>query len=127
MAESEKPRLAQGLRGFLDTGLAAAQTRIELLVVEVQEEKLRVASFLFSVVAAALLLSFGLICGVVLITVALWDTHRLLALGCGTGVLLAGGLFAGRTAARQWHSGSRLFATSLAELSRDRAGLERHE
>ena len=41
MGESRKPRLADSLRGFLDSGLATAQTRLELLAVEVQEEKLR--------------------------------------------------------------------------------------
>jgi uncharacterized membrane protein YqjE len=40
-------------------------------------------------VLAALLVGFGLLMAVLLITVALWDTHRLLALGLAT--LLLGG------------------------------------
>lgn len=124
MASTDNPRRARGLRGFIDTGLAAVQTRIELLAVEIKEEKLRAASFLFNVVLAALFIGFGVICGVILVTVALWDSHRLLALAGGAGLLLAAGVFTGRTAARQLRAGSRLFAASLAELSQDRQSLD---
>lgn len=124
MADDAKPGMARGLRGFLSAGLAAAQTRIELLAVEVQEEKLRVAAFLFNSVLSALFIGFGVIALVVLVTVALWDSYRLLALGVGTAVLLGAGLVTASTAARLAREGSRLFAASLAELARDRDELQ---
>jgi uncharacterized membrane protein YqjE len=125
MAADGKPRLASGLHGLLSTGLRVVQTRLELFAVEVQEEKHRLSSYLFNVVLAALFIGFGLTSLVVLITVAFWDSHRLLALGIGTAVLLGAGLLTAATAARLAREGSRLFAASLAELARDRDELGR--
>jgi uncharacterized membrane protein YqjE len=125
MAADGKPRLASGLRGLLSTGLRIVQTRLELFAVEVQEEKHRLSAYLFNVVLAALFIGFGVLSLVTLITVALWDSHRLLALGVGTALLLGAGLLTAATAARLRREGSRLFAASLAELARDRDELER--
>ena len=124
MAAEAKPRLASGLRGFLATGLGAVQTRLELFAVEVQEEERRLAALLFNLVLAALFIGFGVIALVLLVTLALWDTHRLLAVGIGCAVLLGAGLLTAATAARLAREGSRLFASSLAELARDRDGLQ---
>lgn len=124
MADDAKPHTARGLRGVLSTGLAAVQTRLQLVAVEVQEEKLRIAAFLFNSVLSALFIGFGVIALVVLVTVALWDTYRLLALGVGTAVLLGAGLITASTAARLAREGSRLFAASLAELRRDQEELQ---
>jgi uncharacterized membrane protein YqjE len=125
MADDAKPRLAGGLRGFLATGVKAVQTRLELLAVEVREEEHRLAALLFNLVLAALFTGFGVVAVVILVTVALWDSHRLVALGVGAAVLLGGALFTGATAARLARQGSHLFASSLAELARDRDELER--
>lgn len=127
MAVEGKPRLATGLRGLLSTGLGVVHTRVELFAVEVQEEKHRISAYLFNVVLAALFIGFGLTSLVIFITVALWDSHRLVALGVGTAVLLGAGLLTGATAARLKREGSHLFAASLAELARDRDALERRQ
>ena len=124
MAVDGKPRLATGLRGLLSTGLGVVQTRLELFAVEVQEERHRISAYLFNVVLAALFIGFGVTSLVIFITVALWDSHRLVALGVGTAVLLGAGLLTGATAARLKREGSHLFAASLAELARDRDALE---
>lgn len=115
-----------GLRGLLGNGVATVRTRLELFAVEIQEEKLRLAGFLLNLVLAALFIGFGVIALVVLVTVALWDTHRLLALGIGSGLLLLAGLITARTASRLARTGSHLFAASLAELARDQDALKRH-
>ena len=125
MGESRKPRLADSLRGFLDSGLATAQTRLELLAVEVQEEKLRLTGLVLNVVLCALLLGFGLVFLALFLTVLFWEEHRLLALGLATAVFIGGGLLTDRNAARELRRGSRLFAASLAELARDRAAIRR--
>jgi len=126
VGEQRKPRLAASLRGFLDAGLATAQTRLELLVVEAQEEKLRLSRLLLNIVLAALLLGFGAAFLTIFITVLFWDEHRLLALGLATVALFGAGFYTAATAAAEIRRGSRLFAASLAELARDRDAL-RHE
>ncbi|NMG75326.1 phage holin family protein [Aromatoleum diolicum] len=127
MADAPKPRLAASLRGFLDAGLATAQTRLELLAVEAQEEKLRLTSLLLNTVLSAVLLGFGIVFLAVFLTVLFWDSHRLFALGLGTVALFAGGLVTARNAASEIQRGSRLFAGSLGELARDRDALQRRE
>lgn len=118
-----RPRLAESLHGIIDAGLQTAQTRLELLAVEFQEEKLRLTGLALNTVVAGLLLGFGLVFLMVFLTVLFWEGHRLLALGISTAVCIGGGLIATSNAARAFRSGTRLFSASLAELARDRAAL----
>ena len=118
-----RPRLAESLHGIVDAGLQTAQTRLELLAVELQEEKLRLTGLELNTVVAGLLLGFGLVFLMVFLTVLFWEEHRLLALGISTAVCIGGGLIAASNAARAFRSGTKLFSASLAELARDRAAL----
>ncbi|NMG44776.1 hypothetical protein GPA22_13690 [Aromatoleum toluvorans] len=127
MAEERQQRLAGSLRGFLDAGLATAQTRLELLAVEAQEEKLRLAALLFNILLSAVFLGFGVVFLAVFLTVLFWEGHRLLALGLGMVALLGAGVLTARNAAREIKRGSRLFAASLGELARDRDALRPRE
>ena len=120
-----RPRLADSLHGIVDAGLQTAQTRLELLAVELQEEKLRLTGLALNTVLAGLLLGFGLVFLMVFLTVLFWEEHRLLALGVSTAVCLGGGLLAASNAARAFRSGTKLFSASLAELTRDRAALKK--
>lgn len=121
---SPRGGLFASLRGLLATGVAILRTRIELLAVEVQEERLRVQSLLAYGAAALILLGTGVIFLSVFITVLLWDSHRLLVLGVFSALFLAGGATALMLALRAARRPSRLFAASLAELAADQAGLE---
>ena len=120
-----RPRLADSLHGIVDAGLQTAQTRLELLAVELQEEKLRLTGLALNTVLAGLLLGFGLVFLMVFLTVLFWEEHRLLALGVSTAVCLRGGLLAASNAARAFRSGTKLFSASLAEFARDRAALKK--
>ncbi|HMM54876.1 MAG TPA: phage holin family protein [Candidatus Desulfobacillus sp.] len=112
--------LGSRLRGIAAGAIGILQTRLELLATELQEEKLRLGSLLGWAAAAFFLLGFGVILLALFLTVLLWDSHRLLALGVFTALFLCGGLVAVIAAARAARQGSRLFAASLAELSQDR-------
>ena len=127
MAAEPKPRLADSLHGIVDAGLQTAQTRLELLALELQEEKLRLSGLAINIVLCGLLLGFGLVFLMVFLTVLFWEEHRLIALGISTAVCLGGGLLAASNAAREFKRGSRLFAASLAELARDRDALKPRE
>lgn len=124
MADHSKSDWAGSLRSRLDILLGTAQTRLELLTVELQEEKLRLARLLFMTVLTALFLGFAAVFAAVWVTVALWDSHRLLALGLSTGLFVVLGLAAATIAARTVAAGSQLFAASLAELGKDRDALK---
>jgi uncharacterized membrane protein YqjE len=120
-----RPRLSESLHGIVDAGLQTVQTRLELLAVELQEEKLRLTGLALNTVLAGLLLGFGLVFLMVFLTVLFWEEHRLLALGVSTAVCLGGGLLAASNAARAFRSGTKLFSASLAEFARDRAALKK--
>ena len=123
MSSAPRPRLAESLHGIVDAGLQTVQTRLELLAIELQEEKLRLAGLALNAVLAGLLLGFGLMFLLVFLTVLFWEEHRLLALGISTAICLIGGLLAASKAAHAFRSGTKLFSASLAKLTRDRAAL----
>jgi uncharacterized membrane protein YqjE len=115
--------LAHSLRRLAGTLLAILQTRLELLATEVEEEKLRLGSLLGFAAAAFFFLGFGVLLLALLLTVLLWDSHRLLALGAMTALFLGAGAVSAFVALRRASAGSKLFAASLAELARDRDAL----
>jgi uncharacterized membrane protein YqjE len=103
--------------------LTLLQVRLELLSVEAQEEVVRVVGLLLWGLVAALLLAMGLGFLAIFITVALWDTQRLLALAVFTPLFLTLGGIATWMAWQRARRGSTLFASSLAELRQDREQL----
>lgn len=105
--------------------LTLGRIRLELLAIEVQEEKDRIAGLLLWSVLAALLAGFGLLMLIVLVTVALWDSHRLLALGGGSVVLIGAAVFAGLKVKGLVDQPSTLFQSSIAELRQDADALRR--
>lgn len=113
--------LYASLRGLFSTALSLLQVRLELLAVEIQEEKARVVGLIAYSIGAVLLLGAGAIFLAVFVTVLLWDSNRLLALGVFSGLFLASGVFCLLAARRLAGTPSGLFAASLAELSKDRA------
>lgn len=112
--------LASRLRGLAAEAIGILQTRLELLATELQEEKLRLGALLGFAAAAFFFLGFGAVLLALFLTVLLWDSHRLLALGMFTAAFLAIGIVAALAAARLVRRGSRLFAASIAELAQDR-------
>lgn len=128
MADQPRSRgLYSSLRGLVATGVALLQTRLELLSTELQEEKARLIGLLAYGAAALILLGVGIVFLAVFLTVLLWDSHRLLALGVFAALFLGAGSLALALAMRLARNGSRLFAASLAELAQDRAELEPRE
>lgn len=112
--------LGSRLRGYAAGALGILQTRLELLATELQEEKLRLGTLLGYAAAAFFFLGFGAVLLALFLTVLLWDSHRLLALGVFTALFLAIGIIAALAAARIGRQGTRLFAASIAELAQDR-------
>lgn len=120
---SEPQRFSSSVKGLAATVLELLQVRLELLSVEAQEEVLRIGALLVYGALAVTMLGLGLCFLAMLITVALWDSHRLLPLALFAGLFLAFGGVAAYQARQRVLSGSRLFATSIGELRRDREEL----
>jgi uncharacterized membrane protein YqjE len=116
-------RLSSSLKGLAATVLELLQLRLELLSVEAQEEVLRVGALLVYGAMAVAFLSLGVVFLALLITVVLWDSHRVLALALFTALFLLMGGVAAWLARERVRSGTRLFSASVEELRQDREGL----
>lgn len=116
-------RLAASLKGLTATVLELLQLRLELLSVEAQEEVLRVGGLMVYGAVAVAFISLGLGFLAMLITVALWDTHRLLPLAVFAGLFLGFGGVAAWLARERVRSGTKLFSATVGELKKDREGL----
>ncbi len=99
--------------------IALGRIRLELLAIEVQEEKDRVASLLLWAVLTALLAAFGAVFVALFVTVVLWDTHRLAGLGIAAALFVGLAVLGALRLRRLVASGSTLFQASIAELRRD--------
>ena len=111
------------VRALLADLAELVQVRLELLGVEAREDLAQLATIAGQGLLALVLASFGLIFLALLLTVALWDSGRLLPLGIFTAIFLGGGLILGVLAWRRVRRGLRLFRSSLEELRRDRERL----
>lgn len=103
--------------------LSLLRVRLELFTVEAREEVLRLGELLLLGVLAVAFFSLGVGFLSVLITVALWDSHRLLALAIfSTGFLVLAAV-AAVGVRRKFCQGTPLFAASLQELQQDESRL----
>lgn len=120
----QRPGLLQSLRGAADSGLALLSNRLELLGVELAEERVRVLALLAYGAIAFIALGAGLVFFAMFITVLLWDHNRLLALGIFSALFIGAGLLTLRSALGYARMKSPLFTASLAELRKDRDALK---
>jgi uncharacterized membrane protein YqjE len=124
MSESQRPeRLAVSLKGFFSSLIELVHVRLELITVEARDEALRLTELLVYGALAIAFLTFGIAFVAVLLTVLLWDTHRLLALTLFSTLFITLGVLAAVVARARMAEGTRLFASSLDELKRDRDSL----
>ena len=115
--------LLQSLRNLAATLVAVLQTRLELLVAEIEEERVRLGRMLALAVVAVFFLSLAVLMFTMFVIVLFWDSYRLPAIaGLAVLYLVIGGV-AALAARRLALARSRLFAASLAELGKDRERL----
>ena len=117
-------QLAADSKHFARRLLTIGENRLELLTVEVQEERERLLqAFLLALGVAA----FGLLAGIVLtaaIVVMLWEFSHLAALVTLAGLYAAGAIFLYRRLTgllRDWQT----LSATLDQLRKDRACLEK--
>lgn len=124
MSDAREPFSAP-LRRLGVSLLTIGRIRLELLAIEAQEEKERIAGLVLWAVFAALLAGFGLMMAVLLVVVALWDGYRVLAMAGATAVLIAGAAFAVTRLKALLAQPSTLFHSSISELREDADALRR--
>lgn len=122
-ASSSDASTSARVRGLFADVLELAQVRLELFTVEAREELSRLTWLAVLGSLAVVFVSFGLIFLSVFLTVLVWDTHRLVALGIFTTLFLGGGLVLALLAWQRARQGARMFFASRDELRRDQERL----
>jgi len=115
--------LFESLKTLSVSLVSIVHTRLELLSTDIAEERDRFTSLLVLVLVALFCLGFGAVLLAMLIVAVFWESHRLVALGGLTGFFLIAGAAVGWLAMHKVRTRPRLFAASLAELSKDRQHL----
>jgi uncharacterized membrane protein YqjE len=115
--------LFRSLAHLLATAIGIAQTRLELLSTELQEEVHRVAEIMLWATVALLAAGIGLFLLALVIIFVFWDTHRLLASIVVTSVFFLIAAIAGLVLGAKVRSKPPLLDATLAELKKDRASL----
>ena len=122
------PRATDGIvrsgRRMLAILVSMARTRLNLLAVEIMQEKSRVWLLLLLTALALLFTFMALLTLSLFVVVAFWDEHRLLAIGCLLAFYVAATLVTLFVLRQKSKVGSKLFSGTLEELAKDSAALE---
>jgi uncharacterized membrane protein YqjE len=117
--------LFKSLASLFATIVAIAQTRLELLTTELQEEVHRVAEIMLWTFVALLAAGIGLFFAAFVVILVFWDTHRLLAAVLVTGTFFAFAAVALLVMRAKVRGKPPLLDATLAELAKDREHLAR--
>ena len=115
--------LFDSLKTLAGSLVGIVHTRLELLSTDIAEEREHLITLLLLVQLALFFLGVGILLLALLIVVAFWESHRLLVLGGLTGLFLLASAGSAWLAVHKTRTRPRLFAASLAELSKDRQHL----
>lgn len=114
------PGLLVSVQRLIATLLEILQTRLEIVATEFEEERVRLRELVVFGFLTLFFVSAGLTLVTVFVVSLYWDTHRLAVLGWVALLYLGLGASAAILLRRRLQSRSRLFATTLSELSKDR-------
>lgn len=117
--------LFSSIKGLASTGASIAQTRLELLSLDVQIARSKFISLLVMIISALFFLFFGLVMLALLIVIYSWETDRMMALGLLTGAFLSVGLILALLITQSLRKMPRLFEASITELAKDREALSK--
>lgn len=121
-AASEEGVLAS-LQRFGTTLVMLAHTRLKLAGTELEEQVAHAASIVVWIVVTLVLGSLALIMAIILVLVAFWESHPLLAATMITVTLALGTLGAWLTLRHHVRTRPKFLAATLLELERDRSAL----
>jgi uncharacterized membrane protein YqjE len=116
---SPPPGLMDSVKRMMRTLLDIMQTRLELLVYELEEERLRLGQMLLLGSVALFCFGLSILLCTVLIVVLCWDSHRELVLASLSMLFFITGIFVAYKLRDMARTRPRLFTSSLAELTHD--------
>ncbi|GAB7525951.1 phage holin family protein [Paraburkholderia sp. 2C] len=114
------------LRRIFSSVFSILQTRLELIGIELAEEKDRLLAVLFLGLAAMMLAMMSLIALTALVAIAFWDTYRWQALAGITIVYAVAALVCGLRARSNLHNAPAVFEATINEFEKDREIFRKH-
>lgn len=117
---ASSPGILASLRGLTATALAMAQTRLQLVANEMEEQGVRGLQMLVWSAIALFCGATGILLLTAWLVIAFWDPYGLLTVGVLALVYFAGCAAAVRVLKTKVAQRPKLFSASLAELQRDR-------
>jgi len=117
--------LLSSIKNLASTGASIAQTRLELLSVDVQIARNKFISLLVMIVSALFFLFFGLVMLALLIVIYSWESDRMTALGILTTAFISVGLILAALIMQSLRTMPKLFEASITELAKDREALSK--
>jgi uncharacterized membrane protein YqjE len=120
----EATNIVGDVRGIAATGVRAVRTRLELVAIELTEEKAWVVRLIVVAIAALYLLTFGLLLAIFALALFASEANRPAILGCAAAVFLlagAGGALYIRSQSKKRHP---IFEDTINVLKGDEAGLQ---
>jgi uncharacterized membrane protein YqjE len=117
--------LLSSIKGLASNGASIAQTRLELLSLDIQIARNKFIGLLVMIIGALFFLFFGLVMLALLIVIYSWETDRMIALGLLTAAFLSVGLILAFLITQSLRKMPRLFEASITELAKDREALSK--
>ena len=115
--------LIASLRRLGSTLVGIAQTRLELLSTEVEEERARLSAILLHAYATIACLSVGILLATLVFVLVWWDRNPVVAVAIPAFVFCAAGIWSLLRLRAALRRKPRVFAASIDELAKDRATL----
>ena len=112
------------IRSFFASWVAIAKTRVEIISLEIEEQREWLERLLLLAIAAVFCLSLGIILLTLFIVVLFWDKHPLIVLGGFTVLYLGAGVGLGLALRQKVKNKPRIFSTTAAELGKDYSALQ---
>lgn len=118
-----QPGLFAALQRLLRTSVQLALLRLDLLVTDLELEKLRLVEVALRALLGLMFVGLGLVLLIGFVLLLLWDSYRLAAVGVLMLLFTGGGLLLLQAAKRRLTDGEPMFAATRAEFARDQAAL----
>lgn len=117
--------MIDSVRSILASWVAIVKTRVELVSLELEEQREWMQQIVLLAVAAIFGVSLGMVLLTLFVVVLFWDTEgRLWVLGSFTLLYLGGGVALGLMLRHKLKTKPRIFASTASELGRDYSSLQ---
>ena len=117
--------LLSSIKNLASTGASIAQTRLELISIDIKIARSKFISLLVMIISALFFLFSGLVMLVLFIVIYSWESDRMTALGLLTGAFLSIGLILAALIMHSLRTMPKLFEASIDELAKDREALSK--